>query len=74
MAHLTTLTFEEHMESRSTVFDDCKKVIVGKDFAVFKFDCKFDAEKALKFANSCNNLYKYTFDFNDADQIVCFNV
>lgn len=68
------LSFKEHMESRVAMFDDCEKVTVGKDFAVFEFECAFDLQKALKFAEKCNKMYKYTFDSNQVDKFVCFNV
>ena len=68
------MTFKEHMENRATVFSDCKKVTVGKDFAVFEFEDAFDLDKALRFAVSCNKMYKYTFDSNLTNKLVCFDV
>ena len=68
------MTFKEHMENRVTVFSDCNKVTVGEDFAVFEFDDKDEVDKAMKFAESCNKMYKYTFDSNLTDKLVCFNV
>jgi len=68
------MTFKEHMENRATVFSDCLKVTVGHDFAVFEFEDAFDTNKALKFAVSCNKMYKYTFDSNLTNKLVCFDV
>ena len=68
------MTFKEHMANRVTVFSDCDKVTIGEDFAVFEFEDAFDLNKAIKFAESCNKMYKYTFDSNLTDKLVCFKV
>jgi len=70
---MSTLTFKEHMDSRKDMYSNCKKVTIGSDFAVFEFEDLEDVEKALRFSESCNNLYHYTFDSNLVDKIVCFN-
>ena len=66
--------FQEHMKNRASMVDNCEKVTIGHDFAVFKFETKGDLERGEKFMIQCNNLYKYGFSSNLADKIVCFNV
>ena len=68
-----SITFQEHMKDRTKVFDNCVRAKIGKDFAVFEFECKFDLDKALEFAKSCNKVYKYVLDSNLTDKFVCFN-
>ena len=69
-----SISFEEHMKNRVTMFDNCQKVTIGKDFAVFEFEDAFDLKKAFDFADKCNKMYKYTFESNQVDKFVCFNV
>jgi len=71
---MSALTFKNHMGTRKDMFTNCKKVTIGKDFAVFEFSNKEDIEKSMKFAESCNSIYNYTFDSNLTDKLVCFNV
>jgi len=68
------LTFEEHMQTRVTLFDGCVKTTIGKDFAVFEFGDKEELEKAVKFAEACNRIYNYTLDSNKTDKLVCLDV
>lgn len=67
------VSFKDHMKDRAFMMDRCEKATIGKDFAVFEFESKFDLEKALKFCDACNKLYKYTFDTNLTNKLVCFN-
>ena len=67
------LIFEEHMQSRVSLFNGCVKATIGKDFGVFEFDDKEELEKAVKFAEACNKIYHYTMDDNKTDKLVCLN-
>ena len=39
----------------------------------FEFDDNVDVARAVKFAESCNKMYEYTFASNLTDKLVCFN-
>lgn len=60
------------MTTRKDMYTNCKKVTIGKDFAVFEFSNKEDVKKSMDFAETCNGLYNYTFDSNGEDKLVCF--
>ena len=64
--------FKSHMEGRAGMFDNCKKVTIGKDFAVFQFDDAVDLNQSLKFAHTCNKSYSYVLETNSIDKLVCF--
>ena len=39
------VSFKDHMKDRAFMMDRCSEVIIGKDFAVFEFENKFDRNK-----------------------------